>query len=73
MDLNSLFDSRVHVVLAGILTEHEIHGESSTWDNEDRHIAEKVGKLGRIHGGRCYDEFQILSAAHDLNLISKVK
>lgn len=71
MDLNSLFDSRVDVVFARVLTEHQINGESSTGDDENGHITKKVGEFRRVHRGRCDDQFQILSATHNLiNIIS---
>lgn len=67
MNLNSLFDSRVDVVFTWVFTEHEIDRESSTGDDEDGHIAEKISKLARIHRGGSDDKFQILSTTHNLN------
>jgi len=70
VDLNGLFNRRVYVVLTWVLTEHEIHRESSTGNDENRNIAEKIGKFGRVHRSRRNDQFQVLSTTDHLKLNS---
>lgn len=45
MDGEDLLHGGIHIVLARILRKHDVDRERSTRYVEDRHVAEKLGKL----------------------------
>ena len=51
VDLQSLLDGGVYVVLYGVLTEEDLDWEGTTRDGVHRDVTEEVGKLVGIHGG----------------------
>ena len=64
--MNSLFNSRVDVVFAGILAEHDVDGESATRDDEHGRVTEEIGKFRRIHRRRRHNQLQVLTTTHHL-------
>jgi len=66
VDLQRLLHRRLHVILAGVLAEHHVHGEGASRYGERGHVAEEGGKLGRVHRGGGHDQLQVMSAGHNL-------
>lgn len=68
--LHGLFDGRVYIVLHHILTEENLHRESSAGNGISWHVAKEVGKLISIHCCWCYNQLQIMTSGH--NLIDRI-
>ena len=65
MNLNRLFHRGVDVIFDRSFAEKRFDGKRPTGNDEDRHVAEEVAELLRIHRGGRDDQFQILTARHD--------